>query len=212
MSWIQDKEANLALQGLNLATQVGENVTALGLTQTEADNLADKAAEFNAALQAKLAAQQAYREAVTAANASEGALKLTMTSLNRKVQANQMVSDELKLKVGFPVYVRPAQSTPKTPTFLSASVSGQNEIALRWRRNGNATSAVFIVQQRLGNGPWTTIAVTPNLRHRFQTPTPGQPVDFQVIAQVRGLTSAPSAGASLWQTGGAGDVTLEVAA
>lgn len=200
MSWIATRDDALAAQGVNLASNVDAQASSLGLTTPEAADLEAKANAFVADLQAKTAAEQAYRKAVADAKASAADLRRTMGILNRKVQANPSVSDALKLQVGFPVYNPNAPATPKTPLNLTANIEGQSSVLLRWKRNGNPSTAIFRIEQQLLSGPWTQIGTTANLRFRFSTTSPGTPMQFRVIAQVRTLTSTPSATAGLWSS------------
>ena len=197
-SWINSTESGLLTQATGLNTQVAANRVALGLSDADVADLTSDVNGFETALNAKTTAEANYRASVLASKSAQTTLKSIMSALNKDVQANESVDDDLKAKVGFPVYKKPSRGAPSIPTSLSATLEGESTAFLRWNRNGNPSSAIFTVEMSVGGSSWVSAGSTTASRWRVELGSPGTQTSFRVKARRGELVSSSSTSVTLW--------------
>lgn len=140
----------------------------------------------------------------------------TRTTVNLWAQifrANPAISDELiallNLAPRRPTRVRRA---PVTPTNFVGRSTFDGLVTLTWRRNGNTTSTLFVVQARfVPNGPWTDIGSVSQTKFTYQAQV-GAFVQFRVLARKRNETAPPTPSVAFWSDGDSSAALFQKAA
>jgi hypothetical protein len=182
------------------AGQMGTIVPALvaapldfGLTPDDVATLAALRTGFNNKLAAAEAAKAALATAIAEKDAARSALEAVLRPLIQRVQSAPGVNDETRRAAGIPVRDK-IRSTiaPVAVIGLVATLDGANAAVLAWNSNGNASGIQYRIEKKLGGaGEWQLVDAVNPTRLRVTGLTPGQRVDFRVIAR-RGAATAES--------------------
>jgi len=196
--------------GQNFSTVCTANAVALGLSAGELTEISGASSDFD----------NAYVTSETAKNAARGAVamkdeaRVETTEVYRRY-ARQFLADPslpLSLLADLGLNVGSGGAGPvSVPTELSAVGYDNGENKLRWNRNGNVATTIFVVEARIGNeGEWFFVDVTTKTRFTHDGQTPGTEVFYRVYAQRAGSQSGYSNIAVVYSDGG--DAALSVAA
>ncbi len=195
------------------ATTCAASASQLGLTPANVSEISNAASAFSTSYTTLVTSQT-----VAAANrrAKDIQLASTRAVINKwakMFRANPAISDQLLGTLHVAPHKTSGSKTPPTqPLDLIATASGTGTISLKWKRNGNRTGTVFVIEsQGASGGEWLNIGSTTKSKFETQA-TIGQYVAYRVTAIRNDLTSQPSAPVTLWGTSGSNAApTLKVA-
>ncbi|HRI44015.1 MAG TPA: fibronectin type III domain-containing protein [Fimbriimonadaceae bacterium] len=205
------READFVAALQSFFTVCDANKAELDLGDAELTEIEAAATDAQTQLLAAEAARNVARSAVTTKDATLTSSRQVVAKFARIFDANLDVEDALLAQLMLPPHDPPRSLTaPAQPLDPFANADGLGNIVLKWKRNGNIKSTVFIIQYRASaSASFTQLGTT--TKTKFETSwTPGQYVEFRVIATRRGVESLPSNSVVLWS--GATDQTLELAA
>ncbi len=152
------------------------------------------ATNFNDALQAVIAAKQAYHEAIVNKEAVKAASKAVVCKYVRKFRSDLTITDSLLALLNVAPHTPAGVVTPAvSPTSLAGTIEIDGAVKLTWSRGSNIYPTTFIVEsQSSPTGPWSLVGTT--TKTKFDTSTPvGQYIAFRVTAVRGNSKSAPSA-------------------
>lgn len=193
------------------STVLIEQYADYGLTEVEIEILGDTNSEFGTDISLATTLENDRKAAVATKNSKRAELISAMSTVAKKIYANPAVDDAMLAKIGLsprPVYG--TRTTPKTPTNLTATTSGDGVVVLKWSRNGNSSSAQFTVWSKGSTGDWTSLASTNKLKITLDSPA-GVFKMFRVTSTVNNQTSLPSDQVSIYGSGSS-STTLSIAA
>ena len=115
-------------------------------------------------------------------------------ALARRVQSNPAVTPALKSNLGLnPKTNKPGAVTPITPVGLMAEGYSNGVNELKWNRNGNHPSTVFLVEALIADAPdFVQIGGVTATKFTHSGVTPGQKITYRVVARRRNVYSDPS--------------------
>ncbi len=102
----------------------------------------------------------------------------------------------------------PDRSTtaPTVPQDLVAKANAEGFVTLKWKRNGNPTGTVFIIEsQSAPGGAWTQVGAVTTAKFEWQAEV-GHFIGFRVKATRTKQSSQFSTPVVLWADGGSGEV------
>lgn len=214
MPYITELKSDVALR--NAAPTFSKRTTAnkvvLKVAPGDLTALDASIATFETSMDAVDEAKLALKSAVTSKNAAAKALRTKIGAFAKTWRADLTIPNAVLDDVNVPPHETQGSSTPATtPTELSYTLNAQNEIALKWKSNGNKSGTVYNVQtSETGSGTWT-VAFTTTKKKATVTGTPGTPLYIRVVAIRGGSVSAPSTPVAVWLGSGEG-FALAVAA
>lgn len=188
----------------NFITVANANLVALGLVAADITPLQTVKTGFDNSL----TDLEAKKAAMKAATQKKDTLRKSSTTkaraLVKKIQANQAVTNELKASLQITVTgSHPAPpEIPYPPNNLVAYVSGSGEYKLDWKRNGNSSGILFVIEARMGNSSaWLPIFTTTKTSYTHSGNPPGTKITYRVKAQ-RGETQSPPSNTAVVNDGG----------
>lgn len=205
------READFVTALQNFFTTCDTNKAELNLGDPELAEIEAAATAAQAQLIAAEAARNAARSAVSNKDATLAASRQVVAKFARIFDANLTIEDSLLGELMLPPHDPPrSYNPPNQPLDPFANSDGLGNIELRWKRNGNIKNTVFIIEYRSSpSGSFTQLGTT--TKTKFDTTwTPGQYVEYRIIATRRSLYSVASNSVVLWS--GTSDQTLELAA
>jgi len=210
MTRIKRKDAELSAQLTAFQEAMNPSISsAAGLSTAELTALFDGATAFQTGLATVASTRAAARAAVQGKDENKELARDAFQVVVDKLYATPSITNEILASLSLPP--RAGQSVPTLPSQVTdlVGVANANGTArLRWNRNGNPTSTVFLIEASTNNGPFVQIAQT--LRTRFIDPaaTPGVEKTYRVVAS-NGLGQAPASSATtIYATGGEGALRL----
>ncbi|MBL8059658.1 MAG: fibronectin type III domain-containing protein [Chthonomonas sp.] len=189
----------------------GADAELLNMGYDGADLLAivTAANNFDEALFATENARLAYRNQVGVKNEALAAATETIRIWAQRVKTNPLATPEILAKFGIEPST-PAAGPVTTPTDLSASPYANGTCNLKWGSNGNVGGTTYVIEVAVGAGAFGWCGNTTKRTFIDEFATPGQQRTYRVRAQRAGLTSPPSAEATIYF--GEGDGFVELAA
>jgi hypothetical protein len=184
-------------------TVCSTNSATLGLTPanlTEINNAVNGLVNGQSAM---AAAKAAYRGSVTVRNARTESLRAVVSKWAKTFDANEAISDGLLEQLGLPPH-NPTQTSarPTEPTGVTATADTNGKVNLKWRRAGNPSRTVFLIQvQHAAGGLWTQVGGVTVTKFVYMAPQVGARTAFRVVASRNGLHSTPSVPFVLWDSG-----------
>ncbi len=206
-----DNDAELKSKMNVFIVKVDENRTTLGLTTTQVSALNLLFSDYGAAIDDATKAKNASKGATIAKNSIKSTAKSSIAQYAKTWRANASIPDALLAELMLPPHNASQESpAPSQPTGLELKINTEGVVTLKWKRNGNLSTAIFIVESSPNtNGPWTTADITSQTKMVYGG-TVGDQICFRVTARRVGQNSPPSSVIVLWPNGNT--EILEIAA
>lgn len=185
--FLPGNEDELVLWATHFVTVATANSTALVLTTPQIT-------DFNTKTQALSTARQNVEDKRKAAEASvedkdikKRAVVTTARDLNRYIQGQPGVKDNIKTDLGLSVRKpHPKPVKPVTPADLKVVTDWSGFNALKWKSGGNTSGVLYEVQALFGDAAeWTVIATTSVRSFTHHGVTPGMRIEYRVAAKRR---------------------------
>jgi hypothetical protein len=205
------KKAQFGPWMTNFSTVCAANALALGMDPGELNEVSTAATQFNAAYLAQEAARAAAIGATALADQEWAEAKAIVGKYNAMFQAIPGISPELLGELGLTVPDGGGTIPVYVPTDLSALGCSNGVNTLRWKRNGNESGTIYVIEAAYdGTNDWQIVdnSTRPKFDHANQEP--GRFVRYRVYAQRGATKSAPSGTASVYDP--AGTTALSLAA
>ena len=187
-------DETLTLKLTNTSASLLEDLSPYGVSEEEVLALQDLSADLQTAIALQIAAENFKLAATTGKLAAREDAIQTASNLVAKIYANPEVTDTMLAKIGLaqrPKYARTRPLIPVTSFFAKAFETG--EVKLKWNRNGNSASVIFVVEaQTEPDGPFQYIVSTSRTRVTLRNYAPGKRVTFRVFATRTDAKSSPS--------------------
>lgn len=198
-TYYDTKKSNYGAWMKNFDTVAAANAVALGLSAGDLTEISNAATNFDVAF----ANQEAMRDAAKGATAlcdQEWSDAMAVASkFNAKFQAIPGISPELLAQLGLNVPSGSGTVPVYDPIDLSAFGASNGVNTLRWKRNGNESGTVFVIETSYGSSnTWQIVDTTTRTKFEHIDQVPGVFVRYRVYAR-RGTTSSnPSNTASVY--------------
>lgn len=198
----ETSDANLSQAMGTFLANANTNKTVLGLSTSDLTDLSKSFGDFNTSLSAATSAKAAQKSAVQDKTSKKAVARAVIARWAQTWRANPAIPDAILDAMMVPNHQNQGTKTPPTqPTDLTLKVNSVGLITLSWKRNGNTTSTVFLIETAsAANGPWEALDVTTKAKIDYQG-TPGEAIWFRVWAKRDGKTSPVSLPISLWSNG-----------
>lgn len=214
MSYLPNKKTERWTWGTNFGTQLGALATKLGIPTTTVASVTSLTTAFGTAINTAESAKAAAKAATQNSDSKEDALFNFVRPLVQELQRNPAMTDEMRAQLG--ITVPEGGRTPVTPkvaTDLLAIPNGtNNSVNLKWKRNGNPNSVVFIIETKSTGGTWSQVWAGTKSKATLTGFTAGETAWFRVIATAGSKKSLPSNEASIYGGEGSGNSGLSLAA
>ncbi len=197
MSSFKDKNAETLLAlGNNVTTVLGPGATnPYGVPQASVTALLAADAALGAAINAQKAAEIAAKTATAQKAAKRVAVAAALGAIQATADANPAVTNEMLVALGFSPRrggAKPQPKVPATVTGLSADPSANGSVKLKWGRNGNAPTTMFVVETSADGAAWTFLKTTTRCSYLAEGFVPGAAAFFRVTATTSVAASLPS--------------------
>lgn len=188
------------------------NKTILELTEADQAEIGVAATDAQAQLNNWEEARTAAKAAVVTKNETLKDSHAVVSKFAKIFNSNEAVPDSILAQLLLPPHFTPRTNTPPTqPLDPFANSDGLGNIELRWKRNGNRSGTVFLIEYRTSaSADWTLFGSTTKAKF-FTTWTPGSYIEFRISAQRGSYTSIASNSVVLW-SGSSSATTLELQA
>lgn len=171
--FIPKKEGDLVPWTENFINVANANLATLGLIAGDITSLTTKKNDYVTKLNTAIAKQAESKAATEAKNITKSDLVKNIRQYAKQIQARTMVPNNLKEQLGLKVKDNnPSPINPVPPSDLSA-VSTLNGITkIKWNRNNNHPSTIFIVEKKDNNtNEWIIVGNT--TKTNFETTSTG---------------------------------------
>lgn len=197
---LNQSDAMFSQKLLQFETGMAKHGDALGFS-AEAEASASAAADsFATALTASDNAKAIAKGAVATKDATRKSSTATVRALAAQVKSNPLATPEILADFG----MNPSPSTSgtvKIPTNLVVQPQTQGFAKLTWKRNGNTSNTVFVIQARTGTGQWTIIGTSTKSSFIDPSAIPAVPKWYRVRAERGGSVSAWTNEVSIYSAG-----------
>ena len=189
--YIPAKDCEFNAWAKNLCTVAAINAGTLGLDAQEASEIKDAVRSFCLSHKAAEEARLAAVAAISTKRAARKGSEVVLRRFAQRFQADGVIPDSLILEMGLPVRERTrTQGAPSTPKNLSCESLSPGIRKLRWDRNFNSASTIFIVEARLQRAAdFSIIGTTTKSSYLHES---DDNLVYRVRAQRRDLRSCPS--------------------
>jgi hypothetical protein len=166
----------------------------LGITTAQMLQINQDKTTFQTALADVSAAKNTLKTNVTGKRTARQKAEDDVRALAKLIQGNPNATPTIKSALGLNPGNTPREHTlPVTPTVVTATAASNGVNTLRWHRNGNKPTTVFIVEAQIGDSTaWVQAGSTLKTTLALPGNVPGQRVNYRVIASRNERTSAPS--------------------
>ena len=198
--YLPKRDTELSLWLGNFITVAQANITLLAFLPADLMNLSNDNATFTGNVSQLNAAKETLKSATQNKNVARKKAVADARALARRVQSNAAVTPGLKSLLGLnPKTNKPGVVQPVTPTDLVADGYSNGVNELKWNRNGNHPSTVFLVEAQIGTATeFTQIGAVTAAKFTHSGVTPGMKVVYRVRARRRNVVSDPSNFATLY--------------
>lgn len=196
----------------SFSAQCAANADVLKLDPPQLAEIAQAATKVTQKLDAWFEAKEAANQAGIDKNDEIKTAKGIVSTYAKTFRADPTISDALLGLLMLAPHNPPKTSTPPAqPGQCNAKGDLQGFVYLKWGRGGNGSGTIFTIEYRLQpSGPWTVLGTTLKSTFAYQA-TPGEFVQFRVVAQRKGQSSPPSLPATLWDYSSDNVVMLKAA-
>jgi len=157
----------------------------LGLTENQFDQIEEEIFCYSDALHGHAEAQAQAQAATQAKNNAKAAITYSLREMNRMIQANSGIDDELKETMGLPVYAKTKERVaPEEPSGLIVEPNANGLNRLKWSTGDNKYGTMYMVES-LVDGEWSVVGVTTKSTYDHAGQIPGRTVHYRVRAQRR---------------------------
>lgn len=195
-----------------LTTAATASPTTYGLTSGLALEMASAYSQYNVAYQALLAADTEYRKAVQDKISQRDALLIKLNEILPMCYANKDVTNNELAALGLAPRVPRGGLTPLyAPIELTVTpVANNSAVKLKWKRNGNSTSTIYVIEKQVEDGAWEIVWTGGRTKTELGNTPAGVEASFRVYATKADENSNFSNEVTIYRPGGAG--ALRVAA
>jgi hypothetical protein len=189
--YIPLKDGDLVPWSENFIAVANANLVTLGLAAGDITAVTTKKTTYATNLNTAIAKQAESKAATENKNIAKDALKENIRTLARQIQAKPGVPDNLKEQLGLKVpNLVPTPSGPFPPTDTTIEILAVHQYRIKWNRNGNPQTAVFLIESALlPEGPWQIIGTSTKVSFDTVFHNPAGPTFFRVKAQKGDLVS-----------------------
>lgn len=212
MSRIKTKDAELAAQVSNFVESMSPGLlTQAGVSTAEYTAVTNGSTAFRGNLENVLLTESSYRGAVQEKDAQKRTLTSSFRVVIDKLYATPSITNAQLASVGLPPRSgTPLPTPPVTVNNLRVGPQASGAALLRWSRNGNAGTTIYLIEASIENGPFVQIGQTLRIRFTDENATPGVMKTYRVVSFNALGRSAPSTAVTIYPDEGSGQ--LEVAA
>lgn len=209
---IPDKDALFSQWVLNFSSVATANATILGLTSGETSMFNALANAFEDAYDESQAAKVTAKAKVGQKDSIRNSCEPIFRKAAKMIGANSNVTAELKGDLGLKVTPTPV-SPIVPPAELSVTGYANGDNVLVWKRNGNSTTTMFMIEAKAGTAAnWSLVDSTKRTRYTHAGQTPGVEVKYRVYSKRGEVNSSPSNQASVYDNTETSVLTLKQAA
>ncbi|MBL8061058.1 MAG: fibronectin type III domain-containing protein [Chthonomonas sp.] len=134
----------------------------------------------------------------------------SLSSIVKRIYSDPNVDDKMLRDAGLAERPgKPQYLTPNVPLDATSNVVGPRAVEIRWKRNGNVSPTVYIIEQQTPSG-WVQIASETATKFVHNNIDAGVMQTYRVTAKRGNRFSPASNEATIWATNGG--VELRVAA
>ncbi|MCE9559831.1 MAG: fibronectin type III domain-containing protein [Armatimonadetes bacterium] len=179
------------------------------MTATIAGQITAAASNYEGAYKDLIAAESAYRSAIEAKDAMKEAFGNVFSQYLTQSYGMPSVTNATLASIGLdPKTVRGPFISPTTPLDFFVDVFSNGYAKFRWKRNGNTSSTVFIIEAKIEDGAWNLIWSGTRSKVELSGFAPGTEVSFRVYATKGDENSSPSNVVVIYSNGGSGELQI----
>lgn len=178
-------DAEFAVWLTNLIKKATVYKTELNLTNDRLSDLQVKLAAFNENVALKRQKKDESTAQTALVKNSRTDLNKDVGSLNNAFKAidglPSNIIEELGLNVGTGNF---SPVAPSTPADLVVTGTSDGTNSLKWKRGGNRSGAMFIIEAKVGDsGNWTMIDAVTGVVYKHRNQSPGVKIQYRVKAK-----------------------------
>lgn len=195
------------------ATQAHTTIAAAAASYgVSAPQLADLLASKNllaATVQNVETTRAAYEAALQGRNEARTQTISALSSIGATIYNFPGVTPEMIAEAAYAVRdTTPTPAVPQMVTELTATPNANGTAVLKWKRNGNKPSVVFIVESKTEGGSWQPVVSTSRTRIVIPGVVPGVTRYFRVLSSRNDVYSPPSSSAIVYGPGSESSLKL----
>lgn len=193
----------------NFYTQCVKYEDELGLDATELGTLDTQTLSYETNLTSVTAAKAELKSVVSSKNTAKSTVVGNVRALVREFKSNPAISSGILNALG--VIGQPDSGPVVTVNGVTVLGCDDGVNKLKWNRNGNTASTLFIVETKLPNqSTWIIAGAVTKTSFNHEDQTPGQTRLYRITSSRAGVNSAPSAPVIVY--GDTGNAPLSIAA
>jgi len=193
-TYYPNNDADFIVWLANFVTGANANLAALGLVAADLTPVTGVQPTYSTQLNDVESKKAALASAVASKNATKESVIQKVRAVVNKIQANPAVTPAMKSQLG--ISTREGGQYPQNPiapTHLVANLLPDGRIKLNWNRNGNAPTALFIIEYRLmPAGNWTLLDFVSKTSYIHAGYPVGTIIEYVVKARKTTKTSSQS--------------------
>jgi len=169
-----------------------------GVSTTQLNAVHTGGTTLNTDLTAVTNAKAQYHATVQAKDAEQKVLVNSIAALAKTVYANPAVTDAMIAALGLAPRKSPSKNTPVQPLSLTATPNADGTVKLKWNRNGNASTIIFVIETSADGSHWDLVKATNRTSYTAFGFDPGVLAWFRVTATTSTASSAPSTAVAIY--------------
>lgn len=145
--YMPTKEGDLVPWTENFITVANANLAALGLTAPDITAITTNKSNYSTGLNNAIAKQADAKGATDNKNEKKSVLQDNIRALAKQIQGKPGVPDSLKVQLGIKsANPTPPSPNPVPPIDLSSETIAGSAVRLKWNRNGNSQTTIFMLE------------------------------------------------------------------
>jgi len=198
-----NKDSEWIAMGKTFIDNAAANSSVLGLTAAQVTGLTASFDLFDTSFSELEAQKAALESAVVNKDKNRDSFETLVRRYSKQFRGNNAIPDATLALLNVAPHSTPrSQTSPTQPLALVATTNSVGQVFLTFKRNGNISGTTFWIQSKSSEGDdWATIETTTRSKITIDNFAPGSPAWFRVVAVRRGIRSAPSNSATIYNNG-----------
>lgn len=166
----------------NFIAVVTANQAELPVTAAQITSLQNRLTEHDTKLDTQTAAEEASKAATTDLNSSRQVSNDEIGYFSTIFKADKKIPRELIVQMGLQVSEGKTSPPPDQPLDLTVTPNASGVNVLKWKRNSNKKTTVFIVEAQEEGKDWVQIGGVTETTFEHKNVTPGVQIAYRVKA------------------------------
>ena len=198
----ESTDSELVAAAATFASVANSNSTILSLSPGDITAISAASTTYGTGYGAMVTARDASKAATQVKSNNRKALLALYRTYAKKFYANPAVPSNLIAALGLPVHEGGRTPVvPVPPADLVAVGESNGDNGLKWKRNGNAGSVVFLLEESLDGAVWSLFGMTKKTKFTHTDQVPGTTKYYRVRGSANGIISSPSNSAVVYPLG-----------